>query len=410
MNFFLPLAFPDSQIKCIVYETKANIKSELNCKVQKKFNFVDSIIIEERMIKNIHKEILYIKSKRIDFNTSFSCENYNIIKLELTKKRYMANYIYLQLSKMKIVGRKVEFFMAFALKYKISIDQKHFETNIKYALESNNLRELQEESLASIELPATCNVKTAFDFACGFNCGTDREVNGKPRGMELNTDSISDISGIPDNADPSKLNYSIDYSIPANLALIGNLPIIRIDSINGSICEKDGTYTIKGLVTKGDLINYKNVEIPFSSPDSSGICEIITQNKNNKEKFDISSIIFAPTIIQDFDNKVIFILDEYYNQKRFACAMSSYSETPNKENDTTIINNNYNSSKIIMRKKSNGLTGGSIAAIVICSVVVLALVAIITIIFSVKGKNTNKLIKISEMNKVTSDVVPIHSL
>ena len=61
--------------------------------------------------------------------------------------------------------------MAFALKNKTSIDQKHFETNIRYALESNNLRELQEESLASIELPATCNVKTAFDFACGFNCG-----------------------------------------------------------------------------------------------------------------------------------------------------------------------------------------------------------------------------------------------
>ena len=79
MYFFLPLAFPASEIKCVVYETQANIKSESNCKVQKKFNFVDSIIIEERIIKNIHKEILYIKSKRIDFNTSFSCENYNIM-------------------------------------------------------------------------------------------------------------------------------------------------------------------------------------------------------------------------------------------------------------------------------------------------------------------------------------------
>ena len=135
-------------------------------------------------------------------------------------------------------------------------------------------------------------------------------------------------------------------------------------------------------------------------------------NCYNKEKFDISFIIFAPTIIQDFDNKVIFILDGYYNQKRFACAMSSYSEATNKENkeneenNSTTINNNYDNNKIIMRKKSNGLSGGGIAAIVICSVVVLALVAIIIIIYSVKGKNQNKLTKASEINSVIVPICP----
>ena len=35
--------------------------------------------------------------------------------------------------------------------------------------------------------------------------------------MELNTDNIEDIAGIPDDADPSKLNYAVDNSDPKNL-------------------------------------------------------------------------------------------------------------------------------------------------------------------------------------------------
>ena len=155
--------------------------------------------------------------------------------------------------------------------------------------------------------------------------------------MELNTDNIEDISGIPDDADPSKLNYAVDYNIPENLKLIESLPDV-LESVDGSNCEEDGSYTIKGIVKNGNLSNYNNVEIPFSSPDSSILCDIIAKDKNvtmncqNKEKFDISSIVFVPSIIQDFNNKEIFKLDGYYNQKRFTCAMSVYSETPYKEN------------------------------------------------------------------------------
>ena len=92
----------------------------------------------------------------------------------------------------------------------------------------------------------------------------------------------------------------------------------------------------------------------------------------NKEKFDISSVVFEPSVIQDSDNKEIFKLDGYYNQKRFACAMSVYSETPDKENSGNSTDF-YN--HIANKKTSGGLSGGAIAAIVICSVVALAIVA-----------------------------------
>ena len=104
-------------------------------------------------------------------------------------------------------------------------------------------------------------------------------------------------------------------------------------------------------------------------------------NCQNKKKFDISSIVFEPSVIQDSNNKEIFKLVGYYNQKRFACAMSIYSETPDKENSTDIYNH------IATKKKSGGLSGGAIAAIVICSIVALAIVA--AIIYCLTRRKSN---------------------
>ena len=386
MHFFLPSSFPDSQIKCKVYETPADFDVEVICKVQQEFKSANSFVLEERMIKNRHKEMVFIKSKRLDFNTPFHCENYNKIKLELANKRYKADYSFLQLSKFQPVGKKAGFFMGLAKKNKAPIGPKHFEANVRYRLRLNNLRQLQQASSGSVELPVTCNAISEFDTAVGLNCLTTQDANGVPEGMQLNTDNIENISGIPDDADPSKLNYAVDYSDPEKLKLIEGLPEVEIESVDGSNCEEDGSYTIKGNVKKGDLSNYNNVEIPFGSPDSSGLCNISVKDKNvnmncqNKEKFDISSIVFTPSVIQDSNNKEIFKLDGYYNQKRFACAMSVYSETPEKENSTDIYNH------FPPRKKSSGLSGGAIVAIVICSMVALTIIAVMAC-FLIKRKS-----------------------
>ena len=116
MHFFLPLSFPASKIKCKVYETSDNFDVEVNCKIQQEFEFINSFVLEERMIKNRHKEMVFIKSKRLDFDTPSHCENYNKKKYKLANKRYEADYSYLQLSKFEPVGKKSGFFMGLTKK------------------------------------------------------------------------------------------------------------------------------------------------------------------------------------------------------------------------------------------------------------------------------------------------------
>lgn len=376
-NFFLPLSFPASTLKCKVYESSANEEVEVICKVQKNFKFVKSFAFEKRMIKNRRKEIVFIKSKKLNFESPCDCENYNNIRLNLAKKRLKANFAFLQLGKFQPVGKKAGFFMGLTKKNKAPMGPIHFQIHVRTRLRLNNLRQL-EESLAAVDLPVTCSVISEFDTVSGLNCLTDKEANGTPVGMQVNTDDIDDIASIPDDADPSKLNYAIDYSDPENLKLIDSLPTVEIESVDGSVCEEDGSYTINGKVTDGELNSHSNVVVPFGSPDSRGLCDITVNNKdvtmkcNNKEKFDVSSIIFESQVIQDSENKEIFKLNDYINQKRFACAMSVNSEIPEKENSTTTSLFN-----MPMKRKSGGLSGGAIAAIVICSIIALAIVGII---------------------------------
>ena len=120
-------------------------------------------------------------------------------------------------------------------------------------------------------------------------------------------------------------------------------------------------------------------------------------NCQNKEKFDVSSIVFTPSVIQDSNNKEIFKLDGYYNQKRFACAMSVYSEIPEKGNSTDFHNH------IATKKSSGGLSGGAIAAIAICSVVALAIIA--AIIFYLTRRKPNEINSISP-NSSTVNKMP----
>ena len=156
---------------------------------------------------------------------------------------------------------------------------------------------------------------------------------------------------------------------------IDSLPNVEIEDIDYTDCEKNGIYIIKGKLKDGNLDNYSNVEIPFGSPDSTGLCDIIvhgnevTMKCNNKEKFDISSVVFEPQVIKNYDNQDIFKLGSYYYLKRFSCAMSYNSEIP--DNDVVTV---YNEPT---KKKSHGLSGGIIALMVICFIVCIAIIIMI---------------------------------
>ena len=205
--------------------------------------------------------------------------------------------------------------------------------------------------------------------------------------MEIDPDNL-EVAGLPDNADPSVLNNAVDYSNENNLKKVDELPIVTIDSIESSNCEVNGEYTIKGSFEDGTLEEASDVEIPFGSPDSSGLCDIkvngkeVTMECNNKEKFDKSSILFEQTVIQDSKGKEIFILSNYTNQKSFGCGISVKSDSP-------ISNKNTAYNQPIMKTGSNGLSGGTIAAIIICSIIALAIIAGI-IILAKNGKFSSK--------------------
>ena len=202
-----------------------------------------------------------------------------------------------------------------------------------------------------------------------------------------------------------------DYSNPDNLKAINTLPKITIkeDGIDETGCEEFGNYTIKGTIEGEGLNNAKGVIIPFSSPDSSGLCDIevngddVTLKCHNKEKFEVSRIIFGKTIIQDSNKTEIFILNSHFNKKSFACAISVNSSTIINRNSTisSIPSSNPSSSfpssssskstkksnafRYFTNNNSSGLTGGVIIGIIVSVVAALAIVTGLAIYC--KGRN-----------------------
>ena len=260
---------------------------------------------------------------------------------------------------------------------------------------SNTLRQLIG-TLNTEDLPVSCSLtkdSKPQDTAYGLNCISDVGESSKPLGMELSADTP--IQGLPDPADPDKIEVITDYSSPANIKQLGSLSQITIkdNGIDGSDCEDFGNFTIFGKII-GQLqdINDK-VVIPFSSPDSSGLCDVeingndITMYCYNRETFDPSPIIIEQTIVKDLEGKNRFILKSSI-QKSFGCSISVNSTVntnenpPNSSNSSSIpsyvLNTTINSeetSKNFFRynKSSNGLSGGVIAALVIIFVVLIAI-------------------------------------
>ena len=135
---------------------------------------------------------------------------------------------------------------------------------------------------------------------------------------------------------------------------------------------------------------------------------------HNKEKFDVSTIMFEQRLIKDSEGNFLFNLNNYTNQKQFACDISVNSTLPssktneannnNKTNPDTNTNNtktnnntNNNSTekepnksdedesmdntkkynKNYFKNSSSGLSGGALAAIIICCIIVLAIIGAI---------------------------------
>jgi hypothetical protein len=268
--------------------------------------------------------------------------------------------------------------------------------SIRIIARPGRLRNLQEENDKEI----SCNKSLENGKAGGYNCGDD---NINLNDLELNTDDMDDISGVPANAQPSKQNNTIDYSNSDNLEALAKLPNIEIEKINGEECKNNGSYTIEGTITQGELKDMSNVEIPMSSTDSSALCKIkvngekVTMDCQSKEKFSISPIIFESTIIKK-DGKDIFLLSNYSTTDQFSCIISTASEearapTSNTPISTTTPGEDEPKSGGYTRYYSNnsskGLTGGAIAGIIIACLAAVAIVAALIVLIK-KGVFASK--------------------
>ena len=409
--FDLPLSYPQLEIKCKVDQANENEEVDISCKTQKKFKLVEKFVIEPRLVKKKHKEVVHISGKPLPIvGNPAACEDYNMVKYMFAKRRQKADFSFLQLSHFRPVGPKANFFMAMRrTRPEVGFQQIKITIIVRIQIVVNALRQL-DDAVKLEPLDVTCAPKADVksNEASGFDCNTDKDASNAIKSMEL--DPSNEVGGLPEETDPTKLP-TVDYSDPNNLKIIDNLSKLTIndDGVDGQFCQTNGTYFIRGTLDKEGLKDINNVEIPFASPDSSGLCNIkvngkdVTMECQNKEKFTTSQILFEQSTIKDINDNPLFILDSYTNLKSFACDISEKSVLPkddtknntdktkdndNNNNNNGGENNGNNSEKYhkYYKESSSGLKGGAIAAIIISIVAALAIVTGILLYFKGKTK------------------------
>ena len=443
MTFMLPLTYPSSKVKCKVNEARPGEEVEIVCKAQKGFKPTKIFSVENRMLKKRHKEMLFVKSyNKQDFNLPLECRDYNEIKLERAKRKQenKEKLSFFKLSKFQPIEKRIKFFLGlFRINSKpefSNFDFKILPIRVEVKKLLNNLRRLDDSETEKLII--NCKINGTSKSAAGFDCTSDESVDGTPNNLTLDDDDIKPngqvISGITDDVQPLKEEKGIDYSDQKNLVKIDELPVFEITSVDGSSCEEDGSYVIKGTCEQCSKDKFNNIEIPFSNPDSSGLCNItVEDNKTfnmvcqNKEEFEASTIMFDTMIIQDSNKNEIFKLKEYTNKDKFACIISTNSSEPEPNNETNKTENSetdrpastmndktdapenstikdeegyYYPTK---KKSEGGLSGGAIAAIIICCVVAVAIVgALIALGLSKKGNPTPPLQAVPNINNNSS--------
>ena len=408
LKFELPLTFPATTIKCLVTEATKDEEVELECKVLKEFTKVKNLVFEQRMLKKRKKEVLLVKSFSLNLESEIKSENYNKLKLKRAQKKQKLHFSFLQVRKFKPQNNLVNFFMAIFLRKRVQVTT--IRISIKVRVKITRSGRALEEGVESLILPINCAVDASTDSAAGLNCAADTATQGEPLGMLIDPDETDTIAGVPENADPSLSTNEVDYSNKENLGKLDSLPTVTISSINGNDCAKEGKYVIEGTYNKGELKDASNIEIPISTVDSSGLCELkvgdnkkVTLKCENKEKFDVSTIGFETMSIKDDDGKLLFMLDSYTNPQQFACVISLNSEPVknstsgddkkgdnsgngeggnngqesgnNEEESENKENKSYN--KALRKESSGGLSGGAIAAIIICAIIILAIIGVL---------------------------------
>ncbi len=405
MKFDLVLTYPLTEIKCEFNSVNKNEKMNMTCKVYAGFENVENILFEERLIKKKNKEMFIIKRHETDLEEgqTLKCTDFNTVKTQKVKERQKASFSFLQLSKYTFRQNYLTFFMALARKATTSTFTSIIQLTVKITISSRRLLRSLDETQTGVKVDCKLNSTLQTDYAAGYDCTNTDTISGTPSSMELETSEITDIQGIPENANPVKLLYKVDYSDLQNLKGIDSLPTATIKSFNGSTCFTDGQFIVTATLDKNENLEstYYRVELRFAAPESSGTCLVNINGVNvemicqNAEKFYMSTIYIERQTIQDYEGKELFFIDSYTSETEYACDISLIVVFPNATSIETITDANSDSNDISTDGTSNakryyknnssgGLSGGAIAAIVISLVVVVG-VATALIILAKKG-------------------------
>ena len=125
--------------------------------------------------------------------------------------------------------------------------------------------------------------------------------------IDLNDDTVG---GIPDDA-AVQTSPSPNLSDKANLLTVDNLPVVTVTNLTSNNCSSNGSYVITATSSKElDYTSKEKITVPFSSPDSSGLCAItvtdktkLTMNCENTQTFSANELIISSQVIYDSDDK-----------------------------------------------------------------------------------------------------------
>ena len=380
ITFELSLSFPLTDIKCTVENATADTETEITCKIQKvkKFAKFNKFVFEPKMIKNKRKEMLFIKGKSLEGSDETMKYSFNDLKLEQIKKKKKAKVSFLQF------GPPRSGFLFFMALMKLPGFTQYETTTFEASLirESSTFRLLAEDEVDGA-LDCSVDDSSASTSVGILNC---KDSSGNENAVSKVDLSDQNVGGTPDTA-PVETNPSFDYS--KNLDL--SVPTVTITDIEKNSCSKNGQYIIKGTTDK-DLEEGNKIYIPFSSPDSKGLCHVssgsagstITMTCENTQQFNAPKemLILPQMIKKEDDSTPYFQIAQPYTQKLpFSCIISDKSL---KNDPGNLSSSSSSSGSRLFSGKSKGLSGGAIAGIVIACIAAVAIVGTI-IALSYKG-------------------------
>ena len=400
--FNLPFSYPNTNIKCLVDKAIKGEIVDITCKMQKikKFREFKTFVLEPKIIKIKKKEVLFIESGIFELEQQYNCTNFNELKFKNAIARKNALFSFLQIGRLSDLNKL--FFLALmkknksaqfeAKKYQVSLIMEisrsiignKFNLNIFKSVLKNGKKHIKSMDLKETEeiddIEVECLIGNRTDNAAVYECEND---SGKiPFKIDINS---NEISGMPNDA-LIETEPNPDYTKKEILEIIDTLPNVKIYNLTSKKCSINGTYEIKAKIINDKTLYFNtkdNIIIPFSNPDSKGLCTINVEmdQKNlvitceNVEAFSPTEIIITPQIVYDKDHKTpLFKIDEdYISSTQFYCIISDKSLIESSGEYDTIFYRN--------KKSKNGSNGGLIAGIIIIvSIIVISITILINVL------------------------------